>query len=332
MVIFLVSGSDLHLLKNELKRSKRRAFAPGTRQNLKTQIYSFYAFCLFFNKPWLSVDSETLSLYAQFLARSFKSPESIKNYIKGIKTFYLMVDLPKTAFEDLELKLTLRGISRLKRHVPTRAEPVTPQILLEIHSLLDLTLQLHSVFWALFLVAFFSMSRKSNLVFTPSKYSPNHMILRKDVTVFKDHLVLTFRSSKTNQFGKRVHTVPLVAIPGSPLCPVTAFTNMCSKVDIPINSPAFSLLKNKTSVPVTYSKFQGFFRLVLSLLGYQATKFSSHSFRRGGATWAFTNSVPGELIKDHGGWASEAYLLYLDMSFDNKLLVSKTMSVPLSKQ
>jgi len=314
-------------LESEVNLSKRSAFAPGTRQNLNTQINSFLAFCYFFNKPWLSADSLTLSLYAQFLARSFKSPDSIKNYIKGVKTLYILLDKPTKIFDELGLKMTLKGIARLKKHVPKRAEPVTPKILLEIHSLLDMSIHLHAVFWSLFLIAFFSMSRKSNLVFTPGKYSPNHIISRGDIKISKSRLILTFRSSKTLQFGKKLHMVPLVAVPGSPLCPVSAYKNMCSLVNIPADKPAFSMLNSKTtSVPITYSKFQGFFRSVLSILGYQAGKFSSHSFRRGGATWAFKNKVPGELIKDHGGWASEAYLLYLDLSFEHKLLVSETMS------
>lgn len=312
-----------------MKKSKRMAFAPGTRQNLLTQFYSFYAFCEFFCLPWLSVDSNVLSLYAQFLARTFKSPEAIKNYVKGVKTLYLLLELPTKMFEELDLKLTLKGISRAKKHVPKRAEPMTPMILLEIYSILDMTNEFHVVCWALFLVAFFSMSRKSNLVFTPGKQSANHMILRKDISYDDQILTLKFRSSKTIQFGKRIHTVPLVAIPGSPLCPLTAYENMCAMVKVSENSPAFSVSHRKGFSPITYSNFQAFFRYTLSLLGYPSHKFSSHSFRRGGATWAFKNSVPGELIKDHGGWASEAYLLYLDLSFENKLEVSKSMIFPL---
>lgn len=43
------------------------------------------------------------------------------------------------------------------------------------------------------------------------------------------------------------------------------------------------------------------------------------SFRRGGATFAFQASVPGELVKLQGHWASDAYYKYLDFSMFDKL-------------
>lgn len=40
--------------------------------------------------------------------------------------------------------------------------------------------------------------------------------------------------------------------------------------------------------------------------------FSSHSFRRGGATFALSLGIPGEIIKLWGDWKSTAYLAYID--------------------
>ena len=39
---------------------------------------------------------------------------------------------------------------------------------------------------------------------------------------------------------------------------------------------------------------------------------SSHSFRRGGATWALSCGVPGGIVKLLGDWKSAEYLVYLD--------------------
>ena len=46
---------------------------------------------------------------------------------------------------------------------------------------------------------------------------------------------------------------------------------------------------------------------------------TGHSFRRGGATWAFQAGIPGELIQICGDWASDAYKRYLEFSMDDKL-------------
>ncbi len=64
--------------------------------------------------------------------------------------------------------------------------------------------------------------------------------------------------SKTNQFAKRVHSVPLLAIKGSLLFPVIAYKRMCALVSGPSNGPAFILPKGKGVVLVTYNQFQMF--------------------------------------------------------------------------
>ncbi len=66
-------------------------------------------------------------------------------------------------------------------------------------------------------------------------------------------------------------------------------------------------------------------RSCLAGVGLQADKFSSHSFRCGRASWAFKVQVPAELIKVHGDWSSSAYLVYLDMSVDQRLRVAQRM-------
>ena len=61
----------------------------------------------------------------------------------------------------------------------------------------------------------------------------------------------------------------------------------------------------------TYSQFLKHFRAILSVLGLPAKEFACHSFRRGGASFAFQAGVPVELIKMLGDWHSDAVLLYL---------------------
>ena len=58
---------------------------------------------------------------------------------------------------------------------------------------------------------------------------------------------------------------------------------------------------------------------------------SGHSFRRGGATWAFSANVPSELIKEHGDWLSEAYLRYLNFNLEERLVVTLKMGQAVTK-
>jgi len=50
------------------------------------------------------------------------------------------------------------------------------------------------------------------------------------------------------------------------------------------------------------------------MLDLDPQSFSPHSFRRGGASFAFECNVPGEFIKFQGDWRSDGYLVYLEMS------------------
>ncbi len=78
--------------------------------------------------------------------------------------------------------------------------------------------------------------------------------------------------------------------------------------------------------PVTYCQYQAFIHKVVSRVGLNPSSSSSHSFRCGGATWAFRSHVPGELVKIHEDWKTNAYLKYLEFSLDQRLVVAKAMA------
>ena len=47
-------------------------------------------------------------------------------------------------------------------------------------------------------------------------------------------------------------------------------------------------------------------------IGVDASLYSGHTFRRGGATYAHRLGVHPMLIKRIGDWKSDAYMLYID--------------------
>ena len=54
--------------------------------------------------------------------------------------------------------------------------------------------------------------------------------------------------------------------------------------------------------------------------------YTGHSFRRGGASWAFQSGISGELIQVCGDWASDAYKKYLEFSMQNKLTLAALLT------
>ena len=307
--------------------SCKSAFAEGTFKNIKVQWRTFLTFCIYFGFNFLPSSLSTVCLYAEFLGRSFKSVDSIKNYINGVRLMHLMNDLEFSYLDSLSLKLTLKGLARLNPHLPRRALPVTPIILRQLYELLNMDDVLDQTFWCLFLIAFFMMSRKSNLVPTSeSNFDKNKQLCRGDIVISDDTLIILVKWSKTIQFGERKLRIPLASIPGNVLCPVYAYKNMIRLVPADEDSPAFCKLEHDDNiVPITYNEFQSKFRNLISRTGRDPSFYSSHSFRRGGASFAFDSNVSSELIQLHGDWRSNAYKKYLEFSLEQKLLISQKM-------
>ena len=116
-------------------------------------------------------------------------------------------------------------------HLVKQAKPITPEILLKIqHDILDLSKKSDVVFRFLFVFAFFLFARKSNLVPDSENYVHKRFLLREDVQICDETLIVNIKWSKTNQFEKRILIIPLIEIPGSSLCPLKAFKSMCQRV------------------------------------------------------------------------------------------------------
>ena len=274
---------DLVNLRREMTISRRAAFADSTQKGHVRQWKTYIKFCLHYGLRSLPSSSDTLSLYAQFLARSFQSVNAITNYVAGVKLMHVILQLPTTAFEAFEYKLTIKGLTRRKRHRVKQAAPITPQILYQFLQFLDLTQPSDATFWSLFLTAFFAMARKSNLVPASIKsYDAGKQLCRDRVLIGDQSLLLVWDWAKNIQAGERLHKVPLLQIPGSKLCPVRAYKNMCALVPAQGKSPAFSTLVKGKIVPITYSQFNRKIKQLITSCQLDPAQFSTHSFRRGG--------------------------------------------------
>ena len=215
-------------MKEELKRSRKAAFSEGYRRNLATQWRSYFLFCEHFKLIALPVHIDNLCLYAQFLARSFKTSDAIQNYVNGVHLLHRFTGESFPLDQMWQVKLVLKGIAKLKSHTPRHALPITPGLLLEFLPFLELDNPIDATFWSLFLTAFFCMLRKSNIV-SNSKFEfiPKKQLCRSDMLVVSDFLIVHIKWSKTIQRGERSLEIPLPSLPRSPLCPVKAFRNMC---------------------------------------------------------------------------------------------------------
>ena len=152
-------------------------------------------------------------------------------------------------------------------------------MLSDIHKGLEFSNLEDLVFWSILLTGFFSFARVSNLI----QANVNDFHLRRSqVKITGEVMLLVFPITKTIQFGERVLKLPLVAIAGSPLCPVSAYQRIIAAIPAPAGAAAFSYLKSGMLKPYTYAKFQRKLKDSVWKLGKNLRLYSSHSMRREG--------------------------------------------------
>ena len=129
-------------------------------------------------------------------------PASVWDYLSGVKLLHLLAGEDITVFKSYELTILLRGLDRLAQHVPNRAPPVTPDILLQLVSLVDFTNPVEVTFMSAFFCTFFLLARVSNIVpSTVSPFQPSMHLCRSDIVPTFTGLVVLFKHTKTIQFG-----------------------------------------------------------------------------------------------------------------------------------
>ena len=225
----------------------------------------------------------------------------------------------------------MKGIHRLRPHTPRRAKPVVPALLSSIAGVLDPGDSLYQATFACSLLLFHTLARLGSVLPASLRTKPQFFLSRDCVNSSAEGMLVTMLHTKTIQFGERLLHIPLVRT-GGILCPVQAFQRhlslLGSLTSMKAATPAF-LYKDSASRLrwLTGSKFISTFRALAIRAGdHEGAAYSGHSFRRGGASWAFKAGVPGELIQILGDWSSDAYKRYLEFDMKNKLALSARFS------
>lgn len=280
---------------------RSETFTSNTKKTYQSHLNSYLQFCGHLQILPVPVTEHTVTLYAAYLARRL-APSSVRQYLNIIRILHLESGLPHPFADSWLVKTTLRGIEKVKGKTIKRKAPVTPTILLGIKQRLNLSDHCDAIFWAACLVLFFGMLRKSNLFQDTGAFDPTKQLTRDCfIACANAGLTIVVSWTKTIQCKERKLRIFLPIMPNHPLCPVTAVISMFRL--IPPSTP------NCQAFPIKGSEFN---KRVRALTAVEEGDFSSHSFRRGGATWALSCGVPGEVVKAMGDWQSTAYLSYLD--------------------
>jgi len=300
---------------------------------MRSQLQAYLNFCTFYNLQPFPVIKSIYIAYLIFLSRSLSSYRSLINYINILKHINRALGADAKFMEDYDCYTIQRGIRRVLGDKVQHTLPITTDILISVCRSLDSSNILHVCMRAVFLVAFFSFLRISNLV--PYRKAdvclPDQLFLRRrDVTYATTGCFLRVHKTKTLQFREDIFDIPIPHISNSILCPVTALRLYCHLVPAAPDSPLFVLPGPQGNVPVLVNHFNAFLKRCIGGLGLDSRQFSSRSFRKGGATFAFNNGAPTELIKAQGTWKSDAYLVYLNLAPAKQLQLLSSISNKLS--
>ena len=167
------------------------------------------------------------------------------------------------------------------------------------------------------------MFRKSHLLPTvSSSFNPKKQLTKSDFKIYLGRSCYHIRWSKTIQFRERVVDIPLPRIPGSLLFPTSALYRAFS-FTAPVSSrdqQAFHWVDQSFHTGECHIMMQQHkLRHHLSTLGLDPKNYAGHSFRRGGASFAYLSGVPIEMIKALGDWRSDTVLFYLTMPLSVRL-------------
>ena len=314
----------MYRLKCDLRQTQSKAYASGTLRHFLSSWGSFKDFCSYFEFVVLPASEETVALYIQCLSRSVRAVSTIKNHVSAIRWVHKLNRAVPPEFTDLDILMALKGLSVDRGLAVRQAAPITPQILAKFYSHLDLTQPEDIAWWALFLVSFFLMLRSSNVTpQTRADYDPVKQLHWSSISLSDKVALVTITWTKTVQYRQRELVIPLLSIPGSFLCPVLALRRLASLGKISSQGAVFC---DKYHYPLTYKAYLNKVKALAALSGLNPSEFSTHSFRRGGATFAYQAGVPLQLIQLQGDWQSLAVLRYLQYPMEARALVGAKMS------
>lgn len=240
--------------------------------------------------------------------------------------------LPNPLANNFKLDSTLRGIRRQLGDKTIRKLPITPQLLRQILAHLDLESPQDAAFWAASLCMFFGLLRRSNALYDPIQAASGRFLKRSDMDLSPDGVSVHITWSKTNQFGARTLIIPLPRIYHHPLCPTQAYAlhRALSPSQDPA-TPAFSFREGHHLLPLKPNEFVKKLRDHLAPLVPDSSEYAGHSFRRGGAVWAFYSGVNIEAIRLLGDWRSDSYKVYLDAPAAEMAKATVCMAVALDE-
>jgi len=217
-------------------------------------------------------------------------PKTIKVYITHLQLAHVDADLQFSACESPLLQQVIHGIKRYMGEKECNPKMlITFQVLGKIlRAATHPSLEDRLNFEAATTTAFSGFLRFREFTIQPAKaFDPSIHIMRSCIQFMPliscpSHIILTVPSSKTDPFRKGV-VVTIAGTPGVHTCTVAALKSLFKLVQCP---PELPLFIQGNGAPMSHGYFISRVKLSLLSMGFDASRFSGHSFHCGTASSA----------------------------------------------
>ena len=258
--------------------------------------------------------------FLTFYCDKVGSYATVNNMLSSIKTFYKYSGYHLDTSHPI-IDLLMRSC---RRTMSTNSKPKSPielGHLLLIKGLIDFNNPSEFAFYLALVIQFFACLRVSNLVPpNPQALSSTRHIRRASIVHNSDSIIITLNWTKTLQNQSDMFMIPIAAAPGSLIDPVSLYREFVNRFQLPKSYPLFAYKINGVLHVLHRSMYNTYIKHFISKLGIDPLNYSSHSIRRGSATTLFSLGCPTPILKAHGTWRSDAYLRYVALSFNQKLI------------
>lgn len=250
-----------------------------------------------FQKPPYPIDLDKMKVFLTYQAKNGLTINTLKAYITSLSYYFRVHEMENLTLSN-DFKKFKKGLQRSfkENSSPFAKLGFKPEFFLkflEINDMNDIENIKMMFYMSLSFFGFLRISELLNLKKKDIIYDPE-----------KNKLILNIRFSKTDQTGQGFNTY---------------LYNNNHKSYHPLNFIGFisNLNDEDFIVDIKEDLLRKKLFDVLVQLDLDPNKYSWHSFRRGGASLASQNHIDPAVIKTHGRWQSEAYLLYIDRDQDN---------------
>ena len=154
--------SALEKLRADNRTTQRYKYTKQSAANVVSGIRQWLFFALYFLIPVLPAEVDPLVCFLELMSRTC-GYQHLKHLLHSIKFLHQALNLPFPV-DNFQVDVTMQGLKRKLANVPFQVLPITPEVLRNIYTHLDMNKKSDLALWCAFLISFYALLRKKNVV------------------------------------------------------------------------------------------------------------------------------------------------------------------------